>query len=119
MSSSHSSAERIGPVNAKPEAERSAEIEFQSQLAMRFFIAFSMLSNVAQNGSCNLSENLVRISLGRSLAHEEHHFCRDARTLKKLRYIFAHLVLPIRPVMAAHGAPVVERVTDSFAGEDF
>src|SRR5713101_456852 len=118
MSWSHSSAERIGPVNPKPEAERSAEIEFQSRLAMRFFIAFSMLSNVTQNGSRNLSENLARISLGRSLAHEEH-FCRDARTLKKLRYIFAHLVLPIRPVVAAHGAPVVERVTDSFAGEDF
>ena len=42
-------------------------------------------------------------------------FCRDA-ALKKLRYVFAHLVLPIRPVVAAHGAPVVERVTDSFAG---
>src|SRR6267154_1216195 len=118
MSSSHSRPERIGPVNAKPEAERSAEIEFQSQLAMRFITAFLMPSNVPQNGSCNLSENLPRISLGPSLAHEQH-VSRDARTLKKLRYIFAHLVLPIRPVVSSHGAPVVERVTDSFAGEDF
>src|SRR6267154_477900 len=117
MSSSHASAERIAPVNPKPEADRSAEMEFQSQLAMRSFIASSMLSNVTQNGSCNLSENLAGISLGPSLAREEHS-CRDARILKKLRYIFAHLVLPVRPVVAAHGAPVVERVTDSFAGED-
>src|SRR5216684_8906385 len=83
MSSSHSSAERIGPVNPKPEAERSAEIEFQSQLAMRFFMAFSMLSNVTQNGSCNLSENLAGIPLGPSLAHEEH-FRRDAQNPKKV-----------------------------------
>ncbi len=33
--------------------------------------------------------------------------------------VFAHLVLPVGPVVAALGAPIVERVADAFAGEDF
>src|ERR1700738_4949101 len=33
--------------------------------------------------------------------------------------VFAHLVLPIRPVVAAFGAPVVQRMANAFGGEDF
>jgi hypothetical protein len=33
--------------------------------------------------------------------------------------VFAHLVFPIGPVVAALGAPVVEGVADAFAAEDF
>src|SRR5436309_3686444 len=38
---------------------------------------------------------------------------------EKLGDVFAHLVFPIRPVVAALGAPVIERVADSLAGENF
>src|SRR5258705_10885349 len=33
--------------------------------------------------------------------------------------VFAHHVLPVGPVVAAVGAPIVERVANIFAGEDF
>jgi hypothetical protein len=32
--------------------------------------------------------------------------------------VFAHFVLPVGPVVAALGAPVVQRVADAFAGQD-
>src|SRR5882672_4928559 len=38
---------------------------------------------------------------------------------EKLGDVFAHLVFPIRPVVAALGAPVVERMADAFAGKYF
>src|SRR5260370_22016016 len=38
---------------------------------------------------------------------------------EKLRDVFAHLMLPVRPVVATLRAPVVQRVTDTFAGENF
>src|SRR5882724_8520999 len=38
---------------------------------------------------------------------------------EKLGDVFAHLVFPIRPVVAALGAPVIERVADSLAGKNF
>src|ERR1700720_1021269 len=38
---------------------------------------------------------------------------------EKLRDVLAHLVLPVRPVMAALRSPVVERVADPLAGQNF
>src|SRR5229473_8021337 len=35
-----------------------------------------------------------------------------------MRNIFAHLVLPVGPVVAAHGAPIVERMAKVLVGED-
>src|SRR5260370_22643391 len=44
---------------------------------------------------------------------------RTKSASKKLRNIFAHLVLPIRPVVAALRAPIVQQVPDSLAGKNF
>src|SRR6266404_4301692 len=33
--------------------------------------------------------------------------------------VFTHLVLPVRPVVAAFGAPVVKRMANTFRGEHF
>src|SRR6266567_1643588 len=43
----------------------------------------------------------------------------QSRQLEQMRNILAHLVLPIRPVVAALRTPVVQRVADSFAGKNF
>src|ERR1700741_5133372 len=42
-----------------------------------------------------------------------------SRVSEQARDVFAHHVLPVGPVVAAVGAPVVERMADAFAGEDF
>src|SRR5690348_457155 len=39
--------------------------------------------------------------------------------LEQAEYIFAHLVFPIRPVMAALRAPIVERMANALAGKHF
>src|SRR5882762_3504374 len=43
----------------------------------------------------------------------------DKQFLEELRDVFPHLVFPVRPIVAALGAPVVQRVADAFAGENF
>src|SRR6266478_9236856 len=40
-------------------------------------------------------------------------------TSEQMRQVFAHLVFPVRPVVAALRAPVVQRVPDPFAGKNF
>src|SRR5712664_194462 len=44
---------------------------------------------------------------------------RRQKFLEELRDLFAHLVLPVRPIVAALRAPVVQRVADAFAGKNF
>src|SRR5204863_9683894 len=44
---------------------------------------------------------------------------RPKSYLTKLGDVLAHLVFPIRPVVAALRTPVVERVADPLAGENF
>src|SRR5260370_16884198 len=44
---------------------------------------------------------------------------RRQQFLEELRDVFAHLMLPVGPVVAALRAPVVERVADAFAGKNF
>src|SRR5260370_22529142 len=41
------------------------------------------------------------------------------RGSEKVRDVFAHLVFPIGPIVAAHRSPVIERMANAFAGEDF
>src|SRR6266567_1541684 len=43
----------------------------------------------------------------------------QSQQLEKMRNVLAHLVLPIRPVVAALRTPVIQRVADSFAGKNF
>src|SRR5712664_31854 len=38
---------------------------------------------------------------------------------EQTRDVFVHHVLPIRPVGAAFGAPIIERMANAFAGENF
>src|SRR6266581_9774555 len=44
---------------------------------------------------------------------------RSQQFLEELRDVFPHLVLPVGPVVAALRAPVVQRMTDALAGENF
>src|SRR2546421_12874591 len=44
---------------------------------------------------------------------------KDKQFLEELRDVFPHLVFPVRPIVAALRAPIVQRVADAFAGENF
>src|SRR6266404_1457034 len=44
---------------------------------------------------------------------------RTALHSEKLGDVFAHLVFPVRPVVATLGAPVVQRMANSLAGKNF
>ena len=65
---------------------------------------------------------LATLALGRALRSSGYKLKRgpyngsDARLSEEAGYVFAHHVLPVRPVVAAIGAPVVEGVADIFAG---
>jgi hypothetical protein len=58
----------------------------------------------------DLSENFSGIKI-----HEQ---ISKSRQSEQLPNIFAHLMFPVRPVVAAHRAPIVERMANALAGKN-
>jgi hypothetical protein len=82
-------------------------IEFQSQLAVRFLIAFSMLSKYDAKRRLQSIRKLSSNFAGTEFEPQGTLLSWRER-LEKLGDVFAHLVLPVRPVVATQGAPVIE-----------
>ena len=92
-------------------AQNFADLLFHAAAATAGTACQFSLHFVFEISDKNLSRGLSAIVIAQSP--------QPRTTLKKLRDVFAHLVFPVRPVMAAHRSPVVERMANAFASQDF